>query len=123
MFNAEITPLEAGLGWTCKWDSDFIGREALLKQKENGVNKKLVSFELTEKGVPRQDYPVLADTGEEIGVVVTGMYAPTAHKYCGNALVRPAYTAVGTKIQISIRNKPKAAVVVKRPFYVPVYRR
>jgi aminomethyltransferase len=121
--SAEITPLEAQLGWACRFETDFIGREALLKQKESGLNKKLVSFELTEKGVPRQDYPVLTESGEEIGAVVTGLYAPTVNKYCGNALVHSEYAALGAKIQIAIRNKPKAAVVVKRPFYMPVYRR
>ena len=59
----------------------------------------------------------------ELGVVVTGLYAPTADKYCGHAFVKPAYAQPGTKIQIIIRDKPKAAVVVKRPFYVPAYRK
>jgi aminomethyltransferase len=119
----EITPLEAQLGWACRFEADFIGREALLEQKESGLNKKLVSFELIEKGVPRQDYPVLTESGEEIGAVVTGLYAPTVNKYCGNALVRSEYAAPGANIQIVIRHKLKAAVVVKRPFYVPAYRR
>ena len=119
----EITPLEAQLEWACRFEADFIGRESLLEQKESGLHKKLVSFELTEKGVPRQDYPVLTESGQEIGAVVTGLYAPTVNKYCGNALVRSEYAAPGAKIQIAIRNKPKAAVVVKRPFYVPTYRR
>jgi glycine cleavage system T protein len=121
--SAEITPIEAKLSWACKFGVDFTGREALLEQKASGLEKELVSFVLTEKGVPRQDYPVLDATGEEIGQVVTGLYAPTVEKYCGNAFVRSEYAAVGTNIQIAIRNKPKAAVVVKRPFYVPAYRR
>ena len=116
------TPLEANLGWACKFDADFIGKEALLKQKEFGLSKKLIGFELTEKGVPRQGYPVATAMGEEIGQVVTGLYAPTVEKYCGNAFVPPSYAKVGTDIQIMIRNKPKAAVVVKRPFYRPAYR-
>lgn len=120
--NADITPLEANLGWVCKFETGFIGREALLKQKERGLTKKLVGFELIEKGVPRQDYTVISEAGQEIGLVVSGMYAPTVDKYCGHAFIRPEYTAVGTRLQIVIRNKPKAAQVVKRPFYVPVYR-
>ncbi len=120
--SADITPTEANLGWVCKFETDFIGKEALLKQKKSGVSKKLVSFELIDKGVPRQDYPVATDTGQEIGIVVTGLYAPTVDKYCGNAFVRPEYAAVGSPIQIVIRNKLKAAVVVKRPFYVPAYK-
>jgi len=120
--NADTTPIEARLDWACKLGTDFIGRDALRRQKENGVDKKLVSFELTEKGVPRQDYPVLDELGREIGTVVTGLFAPTVEKYCGNAFVPPEYATVGTKLQIAIRNKPKAAVVVKRPFYMPAYR-
>ncbi len=117
----DITPIEANLGWACKFDSDFIGRAALLKQKETGVAKKLIGFELTEKGVPRQDYPVATAAGQPIGTVVTGLYAPSVDKYCGQAFVPPEYAAVGTPLQIIIRDKPKAAVVVKRPFYTPAY--
>ncbi len=120
--NAETTPIEANLGWACKFDSDFIGKEALLKQKAEGISKKLVGFELTAKGMPREGYIVANEQGEEIGEVVTGMYAPTAEKYCGHAFVKPEYTKPGTPIQIMIRNKAKAAVIVKRPFYKPAYR-
>lgn len=117
-----ITPIEAGLIWVCRFDHDFIGRDVLWQQKEQGVSRKLISFELTEKAVPRPDYPVAAVTGEEIGTVVTGMYAPTLNKYCGNAYVAAPYAEIGTPLQIIIRNKPKAAVVVKRPMYKPAYR-
>jgi glycine cleavage system T protein len=118
----DITPLEANLGWVCKFETDFIGREALLKQKEEGVSKKLIGFELTDKGMPRAGYPVANEQGQEIGTVVTGLYAPTVDKYCGHAFVDPAYARPGTAVQIIVRNKPKTAVVVKRPFYVPAYR-
>jgi glycine cleavage system T protein len=121
--NADITPIEAGLGWACKFDKDFIGKATLLRQKEIGVTRKLIGFELTEKGVPRQDYPVASVGGQPVGVVVTGLYAPTVDKYCGHAFVSPDYAAVGTPLQIIIRDKPKAAVVAKRPFYTPTYRR
>jgi glycine cleavage system T protein len=121
--SAEITPLEANLAWACKFEADFIGRAALLKQKESGLVKKLIGFEMAEKSVPRQGYAVLNSTGAEIGTVVTGLYAPTVDKYCGHAFVPPEYAGVGTSIQIQIRNKPKTAVVVKRPFYKPVYRK
>jgi glycine cleavage system T protein len=120
---ADITPIEAGLGWACKLDSNCIGREVLLQQKEKGVTKKLIGFELTEKGVPRQDYPVANAEGETIGTVVTGLYAPTVDKYCGHAYVPPEYAAIGTPLKIMIRDKPKEAVVVKRPFYTPAYRK
>lgn len=120
--SADITPLEANLGWACKFDSDFVGRKALLRQKETGLTRKLVGFELTEKGVARQGYPVANTAGDEIGVVATGLYAPTVDKYCGHAFVPIEYAKVGTDLQILIRNKPKAALVAKRPFYTPAYR-
>jgi glycine cleavage system aminomethyltransferase T len=113
----------ANLGWACKFDTDFIGKEALLKQKETDVTQKLIGFELTEKGVPRPDYSVTTETGQPIGTVVTGLYAPTVAKYCGHAFVSPAFATVGTPLKIIIRDKPKAAIVVKRPFYIPTYRR
>jgi glycine cleavage system T protein len=121
--NADITPIEANLGWTCKFDQEFIGKTTLLRQKEIGLAKKLIAFELTEKGVPRQDYPVATADGRPIGAVVTGLYAPTVDKYCGHAFVSPEYAVVGTPLQIIIRDKPKAAVVVKQPFYIPAYRK
>jgi glycine cleavage system T protein len=120
--SAKISPIEAGLGWACQFEHEFIGREAMLQQKEHGISKKLVSFELTEKGVPRAQYPVTSAMGREIGVVVTGLYAPSVDKYCGNALVSSEYAKIGTILNIMIRNQPKAAVVVKRPFYKPAYK-
>ncbi|MEM7342864.1 MAG: glycine cleavage system aminomethyltransferase GcvT [Chloroflexota bacterium] len=117
------TPLEANLGWACKFESEFIGKTALLQQKEKGLTKKLVGFELTQKGVPRQGYPVATEQGEVIGEVVTGLYAPTVDKYCGHAYVKPEYAKVDTPIQVLIRNKPKNAIIIKRPFYVPAYRK
>lgn len=121
--DANTTPLEANLGWVCKFETDFIGKPALLQQRESGLTKKLIGFELREKGVPRQGYVVADAGGKEIGTVVSGLYAPTVEKYCGHAFVPPEYASVGTDLQILIRDKPKAAVVVKRPFYMPVYRR
>ena len=121
--DANTTPLEANLRWACKFDTDFIGKDALLKQQEAGLDKKLVGFEMVEKGVPRQGYTVAAENGQEIGTVVTGLYAPTVDKYCGHAFVPPDQAKVGTPLQVIIRDKPKAAVVVKRPFYQPAYRK
>lgn len=121
--DANTTPLEANLGWACKLETDFIGKEALLKQKRDGLGKKLIGFEMTEKAVPRQGYPVANAGGQTIGAVVTGLYAPTVNKYCGHAFVPPQHASAGTEIQIIIRDKPKAAVIVKRPFYTPAYRK
>jgi len=118
----ETTPLEARLNWAVKFNKEFIGKEALLKQKEEGLPKKMVAFELTERGVPREGYVVANADGEEIGQVVTGMFAPTVEKYCGHAFVEPQYAKLGTPLQIMVRSRPKAAKVVKRPFYTPAYK-
>ena len=120
--DAQTTPLEANLGWACRLEKDFIGRDALVKQKEAGLTKKLIGFELTEPGVPRQDCVVTDEGGRPVGKVVEGLYAPTADKYCGHAFVPPALAAVGTRLLIEIRDKPKAAVVIRRPFYQPSYK-
>lgn len=115
------TPLEARLGWACSWDTDFIGRDAILAQKAAGVPRKIVGFELLDKGVPREGYAVVKD-GEIVGKVVSGLYGPTIDKYAGHAYVPSHLAKSGTEIEIVIRNKPKKAVIVKRPFYKPAYR-
>jgi glycine cleavage system T protein len=120
--DADTTPLEANLRWVCKFETDFIGKEALLAQREQGPRKKLVAFEMTERSVPREGYTIADADGNEIGTVVTGMFAPTVEKYCGHAFVHPDHAAVGTPIQILIRNRPRGAKIVKRPFYKPSYR-
>jgi aminomethyltransferase len=112
----EISPLEAGLGWiTCLGKPSFIGREALLRQKEQGLPRRLVAFSLQEAGVPRADYPVLAE-GQEIGKVTSGTMSPSLRIGIGLALVQGPYTAVGTPLRIGIRNRQVAAQVVKGPF-------
>lgn len=118
----DITPLEARLGWACRFDKEFIGREALLKQKTGGLPRKLVSFELVDRGVPRAGYTITNTAGEAVGTVATGLYAPTVEKYCGSAFVQPQYAKLGTELNVLIRNKPKAAKVVKRTFYTPAYK-
>ena len=120
--SADITPVEAGLGFALSLDKPFIGRDALLKQKLEKPERQLVGFEMVERGVPRDHYPVLKD-GQEIGVVTTGMFAPTKESYLGMALVPRAYAARDTEIEIVIRNKTVKAKIVKRPFYIPAYRR
>lgn len=120
--SADITPVEAGLGFALCLDKPFIGRDALLKQKLEKPERLLVGFEMVERGVPRDHYPVLKD-GQEIGVVTTGMFAPTLESYLGMALVPRSYAARDTEIEIVIRGKAVKAKVVKRPFYIPAYRR
>lgn len=112
----ETTPLEAGLGWACALDKDFVGRDALVAQKSS-LKRKLVAFELTAPGVPRQGCVVTDAQGRVTGTVVTGLFAPTLEKSCGHAFVSPEYAAPGTPLSIVIRDQPKAAVVVRRPLY------
>lgn len=120
--DAGHTPIEARLGWAVRFNKDFIGRGALLKQKLEGPGRVLVGFEMVERSVPRQGYEV-ASGGRVVGEVVSGMFAPTAEKYAGHAYVPGELAAPGTEIDILIRDKAKKAVIVKRPFYQPAYKK
>ena len=115
--NDTTSPIEAGLGWITKFTKDFTNSEALKKQKAEGVSKKLIAFELTEKGIPRHDYEIVNEAGENIGVVTSGTMSPTLKKGIGMGYVKTAYAKLGTKIFIQIRNKAIPAVLVKLPFY------
>jgi len=110
------SPLEAGLGWITKFSKDFVGRELLEKQKAEGTGRKLVGFEMIEKGIPRHGYPVKTTTGEELGVVTSGTQSPSLGKAIGMAYVKKGFTSPGTEIAIEIRNKLVAAKIVKMPF-------
>jgi aminomethyltransferase len=111
------TPLEAGLGWIVKFDKgEFVGREALLKQKEAGLRRKLVGFEVNSRAVPRHDYAILKD-GESVGRVTSGTFSPMLEKPIGLGYVRIEHTAVGTELEIDIRGRHAPAKVVKTPFY------
>ncbi len=118
----DITPVEARLSFAVSFDKDFIGREALLKQKQEGPECVLVGFEMVDKGVPRHGYTV-AQNGHGVGQVTTGMFSPTMERYLGMARVPREISDPGTDIKVIIRDKPKRARIVKRPFYVPAYRR
>ena len=121
--SASVDPMAAGLGWAVSFDKgDFLGREALLKIRLEGPSKRLVGFEMVERGVPRHGYRVLVD-GVACGVVTSGMYSPTTSKFLGMAYVPATHSGVGTQIGIEIRGKVRSAVIVKRRFYVPAYRR
>lgn len=115
--NDTTSPIEAGLGWITKFTKDFTNSEALKKQKAEGVSKKLVAFEITEKGIPRHDYEIVNEAGEIIGTVTSGTMSPSLKKGIGMGYVKKAYSKLGTKIFIQIRNKAIPAVVVKLPFY------
>ena len=114
----EITPLEAGLGWTVKLDKgvDFIGRDALVAEKAQGLRRKLVGVELTERGVPRGDYPI-QQGGATVGALTSGGMAPTLNKPIGMGYISGDETKPGTSIAIEIRGKPVAAVIAPLPFY------
>ncbi len=121
--HSEIDPISAGLRFAVRFDKgDFLGRDALLKVHLEGPEYRLVAFEMVEKGVPRQGYEVVAN-GISVGEVTTGLYSPTTDRYVGMAYVPAEFAAVGTELSIIIRDRPRAARVVRRPFYVPAYRR
>lgn len=118
----DISPLEAGLGFAVKTGKgDFVGRDALLKQRLEGPPRKLVCLEMVDKGVPREHYDVAIDG--EAGFVTSGMFAPTAESYAAMALVPRGLAEMGKEVDVIIRGKPKKARIVKRPFYTPAYRR
>ncbi|HEY3316591.1 MAG TPA: glycine cleavage system aminomethyltransferase GcvT [Bacillota bacterium] len=112
------SPLEAGLGRFVSVDkpTPFIGQEALKKQVAEGLPKKLVGFEMVDRGIPRHNYPV-AKNGKEIGYVTTGSFAPTLNKNIGNAFVPVAEAKIGNEFDVIVRGKPLKARIVKTPFY------
>jgi len=115
--NDTTSPLEAGLGWITKFTKDFVNSENLKKQKEAGVSRKLVGFELTDRGVPRQDYEIVDKNGNSIGVVTSGTMSPSINKGIGLGYVTTENSAVDSEIFIRIRKNDVAAKVVKLPFY------
>ncbi|WP_138492917.1 glycine cleavage system aminomethyltransferase GcvT [Paenibacillus pinistramenti] len=115
--SAEITPLEAGLGFFVKWDKgDFIGRSALEAQRAAGLPRRLVGIEMIDRGIPRSHYLVYGD-GVRIGEITTGTQSPTLKRNLGLALVNSRYAALGTIVEVEIRGKRLKAEVVKAPFY------
>lgn len=110
------SPLEAGLGWITKFSTKFINYEALEAQKKAGIKKKLVGFEMIERGIPRHDYPITNEGGEVIGRVTSGTQSPTLQKAIGMGYVDIASAEPGTEIFIAIRNAHVRARVIKFPF-------
>jgi aminomethyltransferase len=115
--DASISPLEAGLGWIVKLDKgEFLGREALLKQKQQGVRRKLNGFEMRGRGIAREGYEVRVD-GLPAGWVTSGSPSPTLNKNIGLCYLPAEQSTVGRAIQVMVRNQPVDAVTVETPFY------
>lgn len=115
--NDTTSPIEAGLGWITKFSKDFINKAALLSHKENGISRKLVGFELLDRGIPRQHYEIKTANGDVTGEVTSGTQSPSLNKAIGMGYVETAYSTPGSEIYIDIRGKLLKAVVVKTPFY------
>lgn len=114
----DITPLEAGIGFAVKLkkEADFIGKQALVDQKEAGVPRKSVGIEMIDKGIPRHGYAVYKDD-VKIGEVTTGTQSPTLKKNIGLALLDVEHNELGTEVEVEIRNKRLKAQIVAAPFY------
>ena len=119
----EISPVMAGLGMFCKYDKDFIGKDALLAQKGGEIARKLVGIEIEDKAIPRAGYPVETPEGEEVGVVTTGYHSISLDKSICFALVDKAFAALDTPLSIRIRKKVFPGKVVKKRFYQTNYKK
>ncbi len=113
----ETTPLEAGLSWTIGWGKkNFIGKQALEDQRKDGIKRKLIGFELKDRGIAREGSSVLVN-GQKRGKVTSGTFSPTLKKNIGLAYIETPYSQVGQEIEIEIRGEVKKAGIVKTPFY------
>jgi aminomethyltransferase len=115
--NDFTSPLEAGLGWVTKFSKDFVNSSALKQQKEQGLTRKLVGFEMIDRGIPRHDYPILDEAGNTIGNVTSGTQSPSLQKAIGMGYVHVDHAKEDTDIYIGIRDNKIKAKVVKPPFY------
>ncbi len=112
----KTSPIEAGLGWITKFTKDFIDRDRLQAQKENGVDRKLVAFKMIDRGIPRQGYSICDESEEQIGVVTSGTSSPSLKQGIGMGYVKVDLAKQGSTIFIEVRNKQLKAEVVKLPF-------
>ncbi len=111
------SPLEAGIGWTVKFDKgDFVGREPLEKQKKEGLKRKLSGFVMVDQAIPRHGFDVVDIKNQNIGRVTSGSYAPSLKENIGLAYLARPHDAVGTEILVNVRDKPRLARVVETPF-------
>jgi aminomethyltransferase len=111
------SPIEAGLGWVTKFSKAFTNSEALLAEKEVGVKRRLIGFEMIDRGIPRHDYEIVDEAGNVIGKVTSGTQSPSLQKAIGMGYVTKENSKEGSEIYISIRNNKIKAKVVKFPFY------
>ncbi|WP_204345960.1 glycine cleavage system aminomethyltransferase GcvT [Psychroserpens algicola] len=111
------SPIEAGLGWITKFSKKFTNSEALEDEKRRGPERKLVAFELDERGIPRQGYDIVDSSGKTIGNVTSGTMSPSLGKGIGLGYVPPIFSEAGSKILVQIRKNAVPATVVKLPFY------
>ena len=111
-----INPIQAGLKWATKINKDFIGKQNILKSLENGVEKKLIGFKLTDRGIPRKDYKIFDSNNNQIGIVTSGTMSPTLKKGIGMGYIKITHSEIGNEIFIEIRNKKIKSEIVKRPF-------
>ncbi|WP_298535454.1 glycine cleavage system aminomethyltransferase GcvT [uncultured Algibacter sp.] len=115
--NDNTSPIEAGLGWITKFTKEFTNSEALKQEKERGPKRKLIAFELEDRGIPRHDYAIVDGNGNKIGIVTSGTMSPSLGKGIGLGYVPVVFADLGSKIHIQIRKKAISATVVKLPFY------
>jgi aminomethyltransferase len=111
------SPIEAGLGWVCKFNKDFTNSEALKAEKEHTPENKLVAFKLDERGIPRHGYDIVDSSGKTIGNVTSGTMSPSLGIGIGMGYVPTVFSKVDSKIFIQVRKKAIPATVVKAPFY------
>jgi len=114
--NDTTSPIEAGLGWITRFSKSFVGRDLIEQKKKEGLQKKLVGFEMLEKGIPRQGYEIKDFSGMQIGQVTSGTQSPSLNKAIGMGYVREPFTNLDSKIYIKIRDKLLQARIVKLPF-------
>jgi len=115
--NDTTSPFEAGLGWVTKFTKTFTNSEALAAEKARGPERKLIAFEISERGIPRQGYDIVDDNGNKIGEVTSGTMSPSLGKGIGLGYVPPIFASIDSKINIQIRKNAVPATVVKLPFY------
>lgn len=113
----DISPIEAGLNFAVKVkkEADFIGKDKLTEQKENGTERKLVALEMLDRGIPRTNYQVFHDE-EEIGFITSGTQSPTLNKNIGLALIQSNYTDIGTEVYVQVRKRKLKAIIIETPF-------